>query len=530
MNNNVVKSNILLVFAMVTSMVFSQEDINLSTGPLFEGEPYIKANPDDPNHLVTAWMGFVNANENLKIKTRTSFDAGITWSPITNLEHVGTDYTSADPSIGFAPNGDVIIAYIDWTGSDVDILTGGIQISKSTNGGVSFNTPIEVVNLDVMLEQKIIDRPWIAIDRSATSTAGNIYITSMNAKDSEPEYHPYISISTDGGDSFIFKILDGDDWLSGDLITSPMPTPTVQNNGVFYAIFPSFVFSQNTLPQYIIASSNDGGLTFNYQTVFSSSTTFTDNNPLPKKGYLLREDPSDFNHLAFIFPSNQNEDLDIYFTETFDAGENWTPLSRINDDPIANDRMQDLMWGDFNEEGDLILAWRDRRNAPESGYETASEIWAAFRPAGTSTFEPNFQITDETVAYDDILALAGNDFMSVQLIGQAVHTVWGDTRTGTLKIWYQRSDTEGNILSKQDLASVSSNFMYPNPARDYITLRSQDWLTVTMYSSEGKKIEIIDNRSNNNGQTISVAHLAKGTYIFVVEASNGIYEQKVIIK
>ncbi len=517
-----------------TCLIFSlglnaQENINISTGAFFEGEPYLKVNPDNPNHLVVAWMGFVNATQNIKIKVRASFDSGVTWSTITNLDHVQPGYTSADPSIAFDPEGNVLIAYIDWTGSDGDPLAGGIQISKSTDGGLAFNAPIEVLNIDVMPAQKIIDRPWIAVDKSTTSNAGNIYITSMNAKEAAPDYHPFISTSTDGGNNFTLSTLDNDNWLSGDLITSPMPTPTVQENGVFYAVYPSFVFSQNSMAQYILAASADGGATFNYQTVFASNETSTNNDPLPKKGYLLREDPSDINHLAFFYPSNINEDLDIYFTETFDAGATWSATSRINDDPVANDRLQDLVWADFNNNGDLIVTWRDRRNAPESGYETASEIWAAYRPNGANTFQSNFQITDETVAYNDVLALAGNDFMSVQLVDQVVHTTWGDTRTGTLKIWYQRSDTDGAILSVDDLTrDQPSPFIFPNPARDFVTIKTEGWTILTIYSLDGKKTTIVKNALNNEEEPINISHLSKGTFIFEIKTSTGIYHQKVI--
>jgi hypothetical protein len=520
----------LLLCFMAPALMKSQEDVSLSTGAFFEGEPYLKTNPENPNHLVVAWMGFVNAAQNIKIKVRASFDAGVTWSTITNLAHVQTGFTSADPSIAFNLNGDVLIAYIDWTGSDGDPLAGGIQMSRSTDGGLSFNTPQEVLNINEMPAQKIIDRPWITVDRSSTSTAGNIYITSMNAKEAAPEYHPFISTSTDGGNSFTFSTLDGANWRSGDLITAPMPTPAVQGNGVFYAVYPSFVFSQNTMAQYIIASSSDGGTTFNYQTVFASNETFSNNDPLPKKGYLLREDPSDINHLAFFYPSNINEDLDIYFMETLDAGETWSVSSRINDDPLANDRMQDLVWADFNNQGDLIVTWRDRRNASESGYETASEIWAAYRPNGSDTFQPNFQITDQTVAYNALLAQAGNDFMSVQLVEQLVHTTWGDTRTGTLKIWYQRSETDGSVLSTVNLAQSNLALIFPNPALDIVTVQPDDWTSLSIYSLDGKQINEIQNAPATTNQTINISHLSKGVYIFEVTTATGVTSQKVIKK
>ena len=52
--------------------------------------------------------------------------------------------------------------------------------------------------------------------------------------------------------------------------------------------------------------------------------------------------------------------------------------------------MQDLVWADFDEDGDLVISWRDRRNGDEGTYETASEIWAAFRDKDELVFSPNF--------------------------------------------------------------------------------------------------------------------------------------------
>ena len=42
---------------MMLSHFFAQ-NINLSEGLFFEGEPFIALNPNDNQHLVVAWMGF----------------------------------------------------------------------------------------------------------------------------------------------------------------------------------------------------------------------------------------------------------------------------------------------------------------------------------------------------------------------------------------------------------------------------------------------------------------------------------------
>ena len=80
------------------------------------------------------------------------------------------------------------------------------------------------------------------------------------------------------------------------------------------------------------------------------------------------------NHLDLI-----HGDIDVFLRESMDEGKTWSNATRINDDPISNNRMQDLIWGDFDSDGDLIVSWRDRRNGTDSTFQTDSEIWATFR-------------------------------------------------------------------------------------------------------------------------------------------------------
>ena len=95
--------------------------------------------------------------------------------------------------------------------------------------------------------------------------------------------------------------------------------------------------------------------------------------------------------------------------ETFD-GISWTAPERVNQDPIGNGSMQDLIWGGFNENGDMAICWRDRRNAPSTGYQTDTEIWGAIRFKDSSNFEPDFVISNQQVQHESILEGKGNDF------------------------------------------------------------------------------------------------------------------------
>jgi len=94
-------------------------------------------------------MGFVDASNRIQIKTQASFDGGGSWSDATSLPHFVAGYTSADPSIEFDAAGDVFICYVDFTGILTNPLEGALLVTKSEDGGVTWSTPVEAVNIDV---------------------------------------------------------------------------------------------------------------------------------------------------------------------------------------------------------------------------------------------------------------------------------------------------------------------------------------------------------------------------------------------
>lgn len=520
-------TTLFLVF-LVSFGLYGQNQ-NISNGNIFDGEPYIIMNPNNPDHLVVAWMGWAGVGNRIIIKTRASFDGGGTWSAVVELPHVDPSYTSADCSMAFDSNGNLYVSYIDSTGTDSSPIEGGIYLCKSADGGLTFDAPTEVLNINADPPRIPVDRPWISIDRSQTATDGFIYITSMNAAGAMTDYHPYLSISTDGGNSFEWKDLDTPGWLSGNAIERPMPAPTVSESGVLHAIYPSYVVSQNILPQYIIASSNNGGSSFTYNSVFASATT-PSNDPLPKLGYILRSSPANSAVLAFVYPANVNADLDIFMRLSEDAGVSWSDAIRVNDDSVGNDIMQDLVWADFDTNGDLVVSWRDRRNGNANTYETASEIWAAFLPAGSTAFETNFQLTSELVSYNNVLASAGNDFMSIQLDNGIIHATWGDPRADVLNIWYQRSLTDGTILGLQEIAIENRVGMiaYPNPTTEIVNIGLPNAKGYKLYDSAGKLVKSINNLNEPNYFEINMKRYNPGIYFVECYDETKTYTSKII--
>lgn len=499
---------------------------NVSGGFLFEGEPYLSINPNNDQHLVVAWMGY-EFPANIAIKTKVSLDGGDTWSSASIVEHESESYSSADPCLQFDHLGNVFLSYIDYNRITRD--SGAVYLRKSSDGGLNWEEAVEVINMQFDADRLPIDRPWMSIDKSGGINEGNIYITTMNAQGASLPFHPHVMVSNNGGNSFeVPRYLDTTSWLSGDLIPQPMPTNTVSSSGMFHAVYPSYVFSQNFLPQYILASSINGGISFNYQSILQSTNLFADS--LAKKGYLLIADPSNQNHLAFLYLANQFGDGDVYFIETFDEGINWTVPLRINDDAAGNDKMQDLVWADFDEDGDLIVAWRDRRNASGSTYETESEIWAAYRHKDSLSFGPNFSITDQLVSYDSILAESGNDFMCVKLRNDTLYAVWGDVRTGVLNIWFQRMSIDGAITSIKKIVSEeqANMYIYPNPTSNKIFLHGENIQSLQIFDGQGTLVY----QSNNVGHTnvLNIEHFNSGTYYVVIYSGNNKFQSTVVKK
>ena len=362
----------------MTSFTFCQ-NINISNANFFEGEPYLTIDPANNQHLVAAWMGF-QISEAVVIKTSYSNDGGATWSTPTYLPHTIVGNTSADPSLAYDNTGNLFVCYIDY--DENNFTNGAIFIRKSVDGGVNWGAEVEAISISDCPNKLCVDRPWMVIDQS-----DNIYITSMNANQPtivSPYYNPYVVVSSDLGTSFSIPIfIDGPNYLAGDVIKQPMPSPTISNDGTFYAAYPSYETSQSLWAHIYIAKSTDQASNFTYSSAYNGGGGSLDF--YAKKGALLISNPTNPTHLAYFMPLDINGDIDIFMIETTD-GINWSSPERINQDGIGNTKMQDLVWADFNENGDLAICWRDRRNASTSGYQTETEIYGAIRFSGNSNF------------------------------------------------------------------------------------------------------------------------------------------------
>lgn len=527
---NSIKYTIPILLSFLINFNVNAQDLEISNGEVFDGEPYLAINPSNSEHIIIAWMGHVLLNK-LSIKSKVSFDGGATWSVESVIPHEFTGATSADPSIDFDNSGNAFLCYVDY-----NVLSdlGAVFIRKSTNGGLSWGQPVEVINIDDDGVNKPADRPWMKIDRSSGATSGNIYITTMPPAVFgfiPPPYHPYFIRSTNGGNSFEpWKYLDATNWQAGSWIPQPAPFPTVSPDGKFHAVYPSLVFAQSADARYFMASTSDGGNSFTHSLIVAQDTSTVVRDQDAKKGYPLIADPSDADHLVFFSLLNIHGDADVFMWETFNGGQSWSNSIRINDDPISNNRMQDLIWADFDLDGDLIVTWRDRRNGMDGSYAADSEIWGAVRSADSTNFSANFRLSDTNAPFDSALTSGGNDFMSVKLVNDTIYSAWGDTRSGSVSIWFKKISIDGTIVSIKQVSSTEpiEVDIYPNPSISSITINGDELLKVVALNEKGEVVSSQESLMTSNEISISLSHLPDGIYYLQITSRKGSITNKVV--
>lgn len=500
------KKILLSLLLLLSFISYAQQNQNVSQGFVFDGEPNLAVNPQNSQHIVVAWMGY-KLNELIVIKTKNSTDGGNTWSSAVTIPHFASGNQSADVSVQFDHLGNVYLCYIDY--DNTNMTNGAIYVVKSTDGGDTWGTPVEATSITDCPNKYCIDRPWMEIDRTAGPNQGTIYVTSMNAdRNVSPPYNPYLSVSTDGGVSFQNpRFLDTTNYLAGNAIPQPMPSPAIGADGIFYAAYPSYVTSQSLYATIILASSSDAGnsLSHDFIAYGGSGTAVTD--PYAKKASLFITDESDVNHMAMIILAEYNGDADIFMSETFDKGTSWSTMERVNQDAVSNGILQDLVWADFNENGDLAVTWRDRRNSGNSGYEQPTEIYAGIRMKDSTGFTEMI-LSDQIVAHDTVLLGKGNDFMDVQLVGDTLYAVWGDMRANSLNIYMVKTNIVDGISIVSNVDHKEIIDVYPNPSADFIYLKDV---------AIGEEYSILDNqgkliKQGRYDHSINVQDLTEGMY------------------
>jgi hypothetical protein len=194
---------------------------------------------------------------------------------------------------------------------------------------------------------------------------------------------------------------------------------------------------------------------------------------------------------------------------------------------MCNGKMQDMTWCSFDVNGDLIVGWRDRRDAPGTGYQQPSETWGAILRKDSAKYTPNFKISDTLAQFVAVyLDTSGNDFMNIALHNDTMYAAWGDVRTGVLQIWFNKkgmgsASSTGIMLTDAAIPAVS---VYPVPADNVLYLSGAKVSEVSITNMTGQ----IVTHQKIDAQKIDITSLSKGIYIIQLTTAGGTSTQRFV--
>jgi hypothetical protein len=150
-------------------------------------ETWLVADPTNPDHLVGLWQQDRWSNGGSRgLVGAVSFDGGQTWQqfvlPGASQCSGGTTARASDPWVAFGPDGSLYATILTVSGQG---STVGVSVSKSTDGGLSWQAPVPIP----IPGGTFIDKESIAVD---PFNPQNVYVVWTQS----------FSRSTDGGQTW----------------------------------------------------------------------------------------------------------------------------------------------------------------------------------------------------------------------------------------------------------------------------------------------------------------------------------------
>lgn len=328
-----------------------------------------------------------------------------------------------------------------------DTVGSNVWIARSDNGGKTW-TPRLVAQADGVTA--FHDKQWFTVDYGS----GNIYVTwslfltppgngtvSSLLPQKDPSYltdQIVFSRSTDGGRTYsaptvLFETnTTGTTQVPDPEFDKQFSTPAVDRAGRIYVLW-------NALGTFWMTRSEDQGLTWSdAQPILATVPEVP--NPLPPTSFrthtypILAVDRSKNNEttgtLYVVYSAkNGTDNADVFLVRSRDAGRTWSSPMRVNDDNTTRDQF--MPWADVGPQGDLHVAFYDRRDDPQN---RDLHLYYAHSKNGTR-FDPNVRVTELPINATLSRHQGGFEFMGDYLgVSEGpngwVHPIWVDTRDG----------------------------------------------------------------------------------------------------
>src|SRR6266576_2139800 len=358
-----------------------------------------------------------------------SHDGGLTWTraliPGLTMTSGGPYFRATDPVAAFDLNGNVYLETL--VATDTQFSNGAVVLSKSTDGGVTFASPM--VAYQPSNSSVFPDKEWIAINTfGSTASAGRILVTFSLFSNVNATGAPIMrTYSTDAGFTWSpVGAISNETNLQG---SQPLFLP----NGNCVVVYWNFGTSQAS-ERLEAVNSTDGGTTFGSPHIITSATEY--NEPAIRTGSFLPSAVGDLTtqNVYVVYQALLAGNPRIAFTKSTDGGITWSTPFAISNNPPGSGVFNPAI--NVSPDGRTItVAFYDHRDNP--GSTVLVDLYLAQSFDFGNTWQPNIRLT--SVSTNASLApLTSAGYMLGDYLGVAQTTrptvpavpIWVDTRTG----------------------------------------------------------------------------------------------------
>ena len=449
--------------------VLFNKKINSDATSQIHNEEQIIINPTNPDNVVAIWRDFREGFR--QVGAGYSTNGGENWTDTLIGFGVNPYEWESDPGLTVDRFGNFYAVTLCFNSSPEE-STRSICLYKSTDGGQTWGLPKLVVN-GLAAE----DKELMTCDQTGGTYDGNLYVSWTRPAAGFRKSGIWFSSSTDGGVNWSTPKK-----ISADDIFNQWSVPTVGANGEIYVGWVQYspnaiMFSKSTdggnsfaTPETLMPV--DTALFFinGFIGVFSYPALIADVSNSTYRGNLY----------ALFMDKTPAGDEDIFFSRSTDQGLTWSNALRINDDPPGNGADQFHQWMTVNQDGVISVIFYDRRNDPAN---LAFDVYMTQSYDGGQNFTANKKITTapslplamlsaglvksavppHSAGIPDrhrgsVLAGIIGEYIGISSYGSQNNLIWTDTREGHQKIYTAKVITKlliPKLITPQNLSYVT---------------------------------------------------------------------------
>jgi hypothetical protein len=397
-----------------------------------QAEPHIARATTNEDFLVGAFQEgrFATGGGAVDCGYSVSHDGGLTWTRalIPNLTQTsaGPYFRATDPVVAFDLNNNVYLETL--VATDPQFISGAVVLSKSTNGGATFASP--VVAYRPGSTSFFPDKEWMAVNTfPGTATAGRLLVTFSLFSNINSDGAPIRRVYSDNG---------GATWSSASAISTETTLqgsqPLYLPNGNCVVVYWNFGTSQQPGERLEAVISTDGGQSFGSPHVITFATEY--NEPLIRTGSFLPSAAADrtTQNVYVVYQTLLGGIPRIAFIKSTNGGTTWSAPVAISDNPPGLGVFNPAI--NVSSDGRTVtVAFYDHRNNP--GSDVLVDLYLAQSFDGGANWQPNIRLT--SISTNASLApLTFQGYMLGDYLGVAQTTrptvpavpIWVDTRSG----------------------------------------------------------------------------------------------------